>query len=233
MDVSSDSRWLTASRWWHGAIAAVVLLALVIQLVLIISGGADANSGESGTAASLPVRLWRLFSFFTIESNIVVMIVCLLLVANPLRRGVWWDVARLNSLLAITITGIVFAVVLAPMLHLTGWALAATIGFHYISPWATVLGWLIFGPRPRFRWSTLAGAFILPVGWLIYIFIQGTFTQWYPYPFLDVAKLGLNPALLNAVLVIAVAVVLALVCRLIDTLAPSVLRDTATAPTAK
>lgn len=229
MEVRNDERWLTASRWWHGAIAAVIIGALAIQLVLILSGGADANSGESGTALSLPVRLWRLFSFFTIESNIVVMIVCVLLVVNPLRRGVWWDVARLNALLAITITGIVFAVVLAPQVHLTGWALAATIGFHYISPWTTVLGWLIFGPRPRFRWSTLAAAFILPVAWLIYIFIQGSFTQWYPYPFLDVTKIGLGPALINAVLVIAVAVVLALANRLIDSKAPSVLRDIAPA----
>lgn len=216
------------SRWWHGVIAAVILAALAIQLVLIFSGGADANSGESGAAVSIPVRLGRLFSFFTIESNIVVMVVCLFLVANPLRSGVWWEVARLNALLAITITGIVFAVILAPQVNLTGWALVATIGFHYISPWATVLGWLIFGPRPRFRWSTVAGAFILPVGWLIYIFVQGTFTHWYPYPFLDVTRLGLGVALLNALLIVVVAAVLALVYRLIDARVPSVLRNITT-----
>ncbi|WP_374946723.1 Pr6Pr family membrane protein [Agreia sp.] len=216
---------LLASRWWYGVIAAVVLGSLVIQLVLIFTGGADANSGESGTTASVPVRLWRLFSFFTVESNIVVMIVSLFLVVNPLRRGTWWDAVRLNALLAITITGIVFAVVLAPQLHLTGWALVATIGFHYISPWATVLGWLIFGPRPRFRWSTVAAAFILPVAWLVYIFVQGAFTHWYPYPFLDVTEIGLGAALLNALIVLAVAGVFALVFRLIDAKVPSLLDD--------
>lgn len=225
MGTGDGGRWLTASRWWHGLIAVVVAGALVIQLVLIFSGGADANSGDTGGAVSVPVRLWRLFSFFTVESNIVVMIVCLLLVVNPLRLGPWWEVARLNALLAITITGLVFAIVLAPQLHLTGWALVATICFHYISPWATVLGWLVFGPRPRFRWSTVAGAFILPVGWLLYIFMQGSFTHWYPYPFLDVTKLGLGPALLNALLVIAVAAVLALIYRLLDAKVPSLLHD--------
>ena len=60
---------------WHVAIAAVITASLLIQLWLIFTGGADANSGEGGRAASIPVRLWRLFSFFTVESNIVVLIV--------------------------------------------------------------------------------------------------------------------------------------------------------------
>ena len=137
MDPSRDRHgWLRASRWWLGAVAALILFSLTIQLVLILTGGADANSGESGTEVSVPVRLWRVFSFFTVESHIVVLIVAVLLVVTPLRRGSWWDVIRLNALLAITITGIVFALIMAPKLHLTGWSLEATIGFHYISPWA-------------------------------------------------------------------------------------------------
>ncbi|MEV8215389.1 Pr6Pr family membrane protein [Leifsonia sp. NPDC077715] len=221
----AGDRWSPAARVWYGAIAAVVLAALIIQLVLIFTGGADANSGQSGTAVSVPVRLWRLFSFFTVESNIVVMIVCVFLVADPRRRGRWWDIARLNALLAITITGLVFAIILAPQLHLTGWALTATILFHYISPWTFVAGWLVFGPRPRFRWSTVAGAFILPIAWLFYIFIQGAFTHWYPYPFLDVTRIGLGAALFNAVLVLVVAAVLAAIFKLIDAKIPSVLAD--------
>jgi Na+-transporting NADH:ubiquinone oxidoreductase subunit NqrB len=46
---------------------------------------------------------------------------------------VWW-VVRLDALLGILITGLVFAIVLAPQAHLTGAALIATIGVHYISP---------------------------------------------------------------------------------------------------
>lgn len=39
---------VTVSRWWHGLIAAVIVASLVIQLALIVSGGADANSGDVG-----------------------------------------------------------------------------------------------------------------------------------------------------------------------------------------
>lgn len=203
----------------------MILVSLAIQITLTLTGGADANSGQSGAGSSIPIRLWHLVSFFTIESNVVAMVVALLLVANPLRRGAWWDIARLNALLAITITGLVYATILAPLLHLTGWALVATIGFHYISPWATVAGWLLFGPRRRFRWATLAGAFIPPIAWLVYIFTQGTFTQWYPYPFLNVTQIGLGRALTNAALVVLLGVVLGAVYRLVDAKAPSALHD--------
>ncbi|WP_460702725.1 Pr6Pr family membrane protein [Myceligenerans halotolerans] len=216
---------VTTARWVYGAIALVIAISLVIQLWLIFTGGADANSGESGRAESLPVRLWHLFSYFTIDSNIVVLVVSILLALDPVRRGRWWEVIRLNSLLAIAITGLVFAIVLAPLVHLTGAALVATIGFHYVAPWATVLAWLVFGPRPRFGWATVAGAFILPVGWLVYIFMQGAFTHWYPYPFLDVTELGLAEAIRNALMVIGVGLVLALLVRVIDAKLPPLLRD--------
>ncbi len=164
---------IRAARAWFGGIAVVIAAALIIQIILIINGGADANSGESGTTVSLPIRFVRLFSYFTIESNIVVLVISVLLAANPLRTGRLWEVARLNALLAITITGLVYDIILAPLVHLTGWALAATIGFHYIAPWATVLGWLIFGPRPRLKWWMIPAPSSCPIAWLIYIFTQG------------------------------------------------------------
>lgn len=215
---------IAASRWWHAILAAVIVGSLILQLWLILSGGADANSGDSGEAVSTPVRLWRLFSYFTIDSNIVVLVVSVLLVLDPLRHGTWWSVARLNALLAITITGLVFDIVLAPDVHLTGGALIATIGFHYIAPWAAVLGWLIFGPRPAFRWSTIPGAFILPVIWLIYIFTQGAFTDWYPYPFLDVTDIGYVRAIVNAILVVVLGLILASAFKVVDGILPSLLR---------
>jgi hypothetical protein len=183
---------------------------------LIFSGGADANSGETGEAAGVGVRLWRLFSFFTIESNLIVLAVCLGLVRRPLRDGRLWNVVRLDSLLGIVITGLVFAIVLAPQVHLTGAALVATIGFHYVSPWATLLAWLVLGPRPRLTWRIVAAAFIWPVAWLLYIFVQGSFTDWYPYPFLDATELGLGVAVRNALAVLVIGLVLAAGLKVLD-----------------
>ncbi|MGZ0149113.1 Pr6Pr family membrane protein [Kribbella sp. WER1] len=219
--MADRSRTAAVSRWWHGAIAAVILASLVIQLVLIFTGGADANSGDSGAAVGLGTRLWRLFSFFTIQSNLIVLAVAAGLVLRPTRDGAFWGVARLDSLLGIVITGLVFAIVLAPQVHLTGWALAATIGFHYISPWTTLAAWLVLGPRPRLTWRAVGLAFVWPLAWLVYIFTQGAFTHWYPYPFLDVTDLGLPTALRNATLVLVLGLLLAALLKTLDTRLPA------------
>jgi hypothetical protein len=214
----------TVARWWQGAIAVVIAASLVIQLALLVEGGADANSGQSGVSVSLGVRLWRLFSYFTIQSNLIVLAVAVVLVLNPLRDGPIWQVVRIDALVGITITGLVYAIVLAPQVHLTGAALVATIGFHYISPWAAVLAWLVFGPRPRMTWPSVLGAFVWPVLWLVYIFGQGAFTRWYPYPFLDVTRLGFGDALRNALFVLLIGVALACVVKLLDRALRSLLR---------
>jgi hypothetical protein len=39
----------------------------------------------------------------------------------------------------------------------------ATIGFHYVVPWATIIGWLVFGPRPRIDWETVLAAVLAVV----------------------------------------------------------------------
>lgn len=114
------------------------------------------------------------------------------------------------------ITGAVFALVLAPDLDLSGAALVATIGFHYVSPWATLAAWLLFGPRSRMTWHTVALAFAWPLLWLAYVFVQGAFTDWYPYPFLDVPDIGRGVVLRNAVVVLLLGVALALGFKALD-----------------
>ena len=206
----------TARRWSHLLIATVIAVSLLIQLVLVFSGGADANSGDTGETIGIGTRLWRLFSYFTIQSNLIVLVVAVLLVLDPRRNGRLFRVVRLDSLLGIVITGLVFAIVLAPKVELSGWALAATIGFHYISPWATLLVWLGLGPRHRIGRRTMPAAFAWPVGWLVYIFVQGAFTDWYPYPFLDADDLGLGTAIRNSLLVVVLGILLALAFKLTD-----------------
>jgi hypothetical protein len=219
------------ARYWFGGIAVVVAIALIIQLVLLFTGGQDANSGANATGP-IGTRLVRLFSFFTIQSNLFVLLTSIAVVRNIRRDGRLWRVLRFDALLGIIITGLVFETILAPLVHLEGWALVATIGFHYISPWATLIGWLIFGPRPRTTWATTAWAFVWPLAWLGYTFVHGAITGWYPYPFLDVDTIGFADSVRNSAVVLAVGVVIAVVLTLVDHHLPSLVRDRAAITTA-
>jgi hypothetical protein len=234
MDTATSDQATTGTRAriarvWYGAIAVVVAIALTIQLVLIFTGGQDVNAFQDTADESLPTRLVRLFSFFTIQSNLFVLGTSIALALNVFRDGRVWRILRLDALLGIIITGLVYETILAPLLHPEGWALAATIGFHYISPWATLIGWLIFGPRPRMTWSTTALAVIWPLGWIVYTFIHGAVTGWYPYPFLDVTTIGFADSVRNSAVVLLIGVDIAVVLTLLDHHLPSLVRDARTA----
>ncbi len=220
-DHNGGMRATTAARVLHAIVAVAIVASIAIQIVLLLTGGADANSGESGDSVDVGVRLVRLFLFFTIDSNIIVLITSIVLIVDPARRGFWWEALRLNALVAITVTGVVYAVLLAPHIHIGGWALVSMIGLHVVSPIGFVGAWLLLGPRRRFGWLTVPAAFVLPVIWIAVTFVRGAIVDWYPYPFLDVTSIGLGSALRNAALILAAAGALAVLYRVIDARVPS------------
>lgn len=201
---------------WNGLIALVIVVSLVIQLVLILTGAPDPNTGETVASVGVATRMVQTLSFFTIQSNLLALIVAVTLVIDPGRDGRVWRVLRLDALLGIVVTGLVFDLILIHYVHPSGWQLVATIGFHYIAPWATLLGWLAFGPRPRIDTATIGWAFLWPLAWIAYTFIRGEFVHWYPYPFLDVDQLGFWNALRNAGWVLVVAIVLTAIFKTLD-----------------
>jgi heat shock protein HslJ len=190
---------MRAARY-HAATAAVVGAALLLALVLVLHG----------SGAPTTTRLVRFVSFFTVQSNLLVVLTAVLLAAVPDRDGLVWRVVRLDALLGITVTGIVYVTVLSGSQTLEGGDLLADWGLHYVSPVLVVLGWLRFGPRPRLDPSTLARGLLWPAAWLVYTLAHGAATGWYPYPFVDVGTHGYATVVRNAALVLLVAVLVEL-----------------------
>lgn len=198
-------RW---SRRWHVVVLVDVVAALLIQLWLVFTGGPDPNTGDTVASVGIGTRLVQTISFFTIQSNLLVLAMAIGLVLDPARDGRLWRVLRLDALLGITITGLVFDTILIHYVHPSGWQLVATIGLHYVAPWLTLLGWVLFGPRPRIDPVTVAWSLLWPAAWIAYTFLRGALVDWYPYPFLDVQVIGLGAALRNTAVVLVVAAVL-------------------------
>ena len=176
------------------------------------------NTGESAEAVGVGTRLVRLVSYFTIQSNLFVLAVSITLAVAPRRDGRVWRVLRLDSLLAIAVTGVVYNTLLAPLVHLQGIALWTNTALHVVSPVATLVVWGLVGPRPRITWVAVGWAFVWPLAWIVYTFVRGAVTGWYPYPFLDAAAVGYPRALGATGLVIVLALVLALVLKRLDRL---------------
>ncbi len=199
------------ARAWFAVNAAVVVVALVIQIPIT----AASTGGAFDTPAA---RVANLFTFFTILSNIVVAAVCLVLAVRPGHRSPLFAVAWLDALLSITVTGIVYNTVLIGLYELHGAELFADRLFHMVSPALFVLGWLLFGPRGLVSARTVVPALIYPLAWLAFTLVRGAIITWYPYPFLDVPKYGYGQVALNSLGITALFVALAAAVAGIDRL---------------
>jgi hypothetical protein len=186
-------RHATLLRAVYLPLALFTTAALIAQLFVTLS----LDTPSTGT------RLVRLVSYFTIQSNILVAVSSFLLVQRPQRAELLWRVVRLDALAAITVTGLVYSVVLAGTVELHGWARACDIAFHYVVPIASVLTFLVVGPRGRIDSTTVLGGLAWPVLWFAYTLLHGAISGWYPYHFIDVGDLGYPQALLNALIVTA------------------------------
>jgi hypothetical protein len=178
---------LQAARGFHGLTALVTAFALVAQVVLTVVGDATLVDVDPPGVAE---RLFHLVSYFTILSNLLVLVTTLAAARDPHVDGPVWRVLRLDAVVAITITGVVHWFLLRPLLDLAGWPYAVDKLLHVAVPLLAVVGWVAFGPRRRVTRRVVLGALIYPFGWLFYTLGVGAATGWYPYPFLDVGENG-------------------------------------------
>ena len=131
--------------------------------------------------------LVNFFSYFTIESNLMAIVVLLVGgVADP--RSPRWAWIRGAVTLYMVVTGIVYAALLANAeVGLTAeWVNSA---MHQVVPAVLLLDWLCFPPWPSRAqagkaWPELAWL-AFPLGYLAYSLSRGAAVNWYPYPFLD------------------------------------------------
>ena len=145
--------------------------------------------------AGAPSRLIDLFSYFTIWSQVVVGVVATLLFLNPARDSGRLRVYRLDSLVMITVTGIVYNVLLGPKYPPHGLNVYSSFLEHTLTPILTIVVFFIVGPRKWFSRQTFTLAFALPIAYVIYTLVRGAVVHLYPYDFIDVVKYGYGPVL--------------------------------------
>lgn len=207
----------TLARVVHTVLAVVVLASVLTEFGRAVSG---ANVLVPADAPGTGTRVLRFWSYFTVQSNVLLLAGVLPLTRDPEHDGRGWRVLRLTSLLGITVTGLVYVLVLGPTLDPQGLGWWTNAGLHYAAPVLAVAGWLLLGPRPRVTAATVAWSMAWPLGWIGYALALGAVTDWYPYPFLDVVEIGYAHALRNLAFVAVLAIVLLLLFRLVDRTLP-------------
>lgn len=170
-------------RSFAGLIAAVGWFAIIGQFTQTPSAG-------------------NYFSFFTILSNILVAVtVTAAALAPESRLGRFLSDPRVATatVLYISVTGLVYAVILAKLYHLEGWVLLFNRLLHYVVPPLFVLFWLAFVRKGTLTIRYLPLMLIAPLAYGAYTLIRGPMVGWYPYPFIDAATLGYPATIRNIV----------------------------------
>jgi len=173
---------------------------ILIRIYKIVFGSlvVIAIIGQLIYSAQLPTfNPVNFFSFFTILSNILAAGLLLyvgLLRPKPSRQ---LDLLRGGTTLYMVITGVVFALLLshiAAALQLTlPWVNAI---LHQIMPIAVLADWLLDPPRTRITFRRSLAWLVFPLVYVGYTLLRGPIAHWYPYPFLDPAKVGGYPGVL-------------------------------------
>lgn len=172
---------------WRAVFAVVGLFALGLQYGLMI--GTDPGR--------IPALTLNFFSFFTILTNVLVMLILLLpVVAGSSSLGRWVSTPSVRA--AVSMYAVVVGLVYHLLLHATwapeGWSYVVNILLHYVMPIAMLIDWLAFVPRGQLTWRDPLRWLLFPLAYGGWTLAHGLAVDWWPYWFVDVTELGLAKA---------------------------------------
>jgi hypothetical protein len=157
------------------------------------------TQGQGG--AALPTSSVHFFSFFTILTNLLAAAAMLApAVAPESGLGRFLDRPSVRTAIVgyIVIVGTVYYALLRKLDNATGLHLYLEYVLHYVTSPLFVLDWLLFVPKGEVGWRNGIDSLAYPIAYLAWTLAHGAFAGWYPYPFIDVSKLGYGRMLLNS-----------------------------------
>ena len=186
--------------------------ALAIQLELVLFA-----RWESG--ASLVGGLVSYFSYFTIITNTLAAIVLTYAAdTRPSRGRAFFLQPWVASGIAVSIivVGAAYSLLLRQLWQPEGLQWLANEVLHDVMPVLYALYWWFYVPKGVLRWSHVGLWMLYPLVYFAYILLRGHLLGVYPYPFVDVEKLGYAQTFINASGILAGFVAVALLVVAVD-----------------
>lgn len=169
-------------RILSSALKGTIIISVFIGIFMSAYAGKEAFMGGS-----------RVFMYYTIQSNFLIGFICaiglyLMRREKPLHTAFY--VIKLVGTVAITLTGVVFAVFLAPIIGEDAWNAQNTVT-HLVVPVLAVLDFILISPNAKVSKKNVFFVVIPPILYVIYAWI-GYVSGWefsdgknYPYFFLN------------------------------------------------
>lgn len=166
---------------------AAIVVATVEQVRLAVTLGAGAGTSPVDSAV-------KLFSFFTVQSNVIAAVVLAWAAVCGFKRKSVDSTALATALAAAStymlITGIVYNLLLRGGGNadiMMGWSNNV---HHIVGPIFLLLDVLLGPGRRALPWRAVLVVLAFPLLWVAVTLVRGPLISWYPYPFLDPATAG-------------------------------------------
>ncbi|KTC56511.1 hypothetical protein AO262_29555 [Pseudomonas fluorescens ABAC62] len=196
-------------------IAAAALagwLGLAIQQYLIFYS-------RWSTGASLLGGLINFFSFFTVLTNtlaVVVLSYALVKRDSAAKRFLLAPVVSSGIAVSIVVVGLAYSILLRHLWQPEGFQWIADELLHDVMPVLFLIYWWRCVPKGSLRFKHLGAWVIYPLVYFGYALLRGDLLGQYQYPFIDVSTLGYPQVFVNAAGILAGFVLIALAAVRLD-----------------
>jgi hypothetical protein len=175
------------------AIFTWIVLIAQLAIISIIKGLA----GDSFFEAFI-----NFLSFFPVETNLAVAII--LTIPMVLKSGKVNEFFASNGVRAMVVVYsfmvvMIFDLVLQDLWEAEGLQFLLNYLMHKVIPIFYIIYWFNDRPRAQLQYSYSFVWLIAPVIYLTTTLIRGHFTGYYPYPFIDVERIGMATVIYNSV----------------------------------
>jgi hypothetical protein len=164
-------------------------------MVLAAFGLGQQSAASVELTGSAPAALSAMLRYFTVITNLGVAVIFGCIAAGKLSLRSSFLIGA--TTLSIALVGIIYFTLLRGLIELSGGALLADTLLHKVVPVAAVLFWLAVVPKGGLRWRDPLLWLLYPAAYLLYAIVRGSLDGNYPYPFIDLARIGWDTALIN------------------------------------
>ena len=172
---------------------AGLLIEFVFSMQISLAAGRD-----------IPGILGSFFSFYTILTNIVLVLIYLSEVLPTQRLAIFRHPVTRGSMVAcITLVSLYVFFVLRHLYAPTGLLELSDRLLHYVAPLLYLLWWVIGQPHGQLRWSNLPVMLLPTLIYFVVVMLRGAWLHRYPYPFMNIDELGIGAVLLGALFMAA------------------------------
>ncbi|MBC5834273.1 hypothetical protein G6N05_08200 [Flavobacterium sp. F372] len=169
-------------------------LAIIGQFILMIQN----------RQADIQETIIRFFSFFTILTNILVALyfTSRISISKNTSLSRLTNSGNLTALTAfILVVGLVYQFILRGTWQPTGLQRIIDELLHSAIPLFVFLYWLKFANKTDLIFKNIKIWLWYPIGYFLYVIIRGHFSNFYPYPFVNVIEIGYSQVFINALII--------------------------------